>query len=142
MAFGDFGRNMGLLVARSSLAAVFLYNGYGNIGHIDQMAAELAAKGYPSARIMAIVASLAELGGGISLVLGMFTAAGCAALVLFLVPATVSYHLPGALAGDRMQIHAALQNLAIVGGLLALLGLGPGGWSIDRRIFRRVSLER
>jgi putative oxidoreductase len=135
MSFGDFGRNIGLLVSRLALAAVFLYTGYRDIGHIDETALLLIQKGYPMGKVLAIVAALAEIGGGLSLALGMFTTIGCTALILFLVPTTVSFHLPGALARDPVQLQQALKNLAILGGLLAILTAGPGGWSIDRRIF-------
>ena len=137
MPFGDFGRHVGLLVARCSLAGIFLFSGYKNIGRIDLIAADLAQKGYPYAKVMAIVAALAALGGGVSLVLGMFTSLGCAALVLFLVPTTVSFHLHEALRGDTGQLIQTLKNLGLLGGLLALLGTGPGALSVDRRVFGR-----
>ena len=137
MASGDFGRGLGLLLARWCLAGIFLYAGYKNIGRIDETAVTLAAKGYPAPKVLAIVAALAALGGGASLVLGMFTRMGCVALICFLIPTTWTFHAKQALGGDPGQAIEALQNLGLIGGLLALIGIGPGGWSLDRRLFGR-----
>ncbi|MBI4511165.1 MAG: DoxX family protein [Deltaproteobacteria bacterium] len=133
MAFRDSARSFLLLLARLCVAAVFLYTGYRNIGKIDATAGRLAELHYPVPKIMAIVAVLAELGGGLSLAFGAFMRAGCLALILFLLPTTYSFHVPGMLAGDSMQAIQALKNLAMIGGILALSFAGPGGWSWDRR---------
>ena len=137
MAFGEFGRGLGLLLARWCLAGIFLYAGYKNIGRVDETAVQLASKGYPMAKVLAIVAALATLGGGASLFLGMFTRMGCLALVLFLLPTTWSFHAQEALKGDPAQAIQALKNLGLIGGLVALLGTGPGPWSVDQRVFAR-----
>jgi putative oxidoreductase len=128
------GRSFGLLIARVLLAALFLYTGYSSIGHIDATAAKLAASGYPAPKILAIVALAAQLAGGASLLLGLLTPLGCIALILFLLPTTYTFHIQDALAGDTRQLIEAGKNLAIVGGLIALLFTGPGSISVDGRI--------
>jgi len=128
------GRSIGLLLARIGLAAIFLYSGFGNVQHTAATAEQLAQLGYPVPNVLAIVAAIAELGGGISLLLGALTPLGCIALILFLLPTTYSFHLPEMLKGNQMQTIEVLKNLAMVGGLIALLFSGPGRFSVDGRI--------
>jgi putative oxidoreductase len=131
-----------LLLARIGLCGIFLLSGFHNIQHTGETAVQLAAWGYPVPNILAIVAAIAELAGGISLLLGALTPLGCIALILFLLPVTYSYHLPGLLKGDQMETINVLKNLALVGGLIALLFSGPGRFSVDGRIMsdRKVTV--
>jgi putative oxidoreductase len=128
------GRSVGLLIARVLLAAIFLYTGFNAIQVTSQTTEQLTSMGYPVPKILAIVATVAQLGGGASLLLGLLTPLGCISLILFLLPTTYSFHLPGLLKGDQMQAIEALKNLAIVGGLIALLFTGPGRFSFDGRV--------
>jgi putative oxidoreductase len=128
------GRSFGLLLARVGLAAIFLYTGFNAIQITGQTAEKLATFGYPVPNILAIVAAIAQLAGGVSILLGALTPLGCIALILFLLPVTYSFHLPGLLQGDSGETINALKNLGLVGGLVALLFTGPGRFSIDGKI--------
>jgi putative oxidoreductase len=130
----DAGRSVGLGIARVCIAALFIYTGFMGIQHTAQTAEGLAAMGYPAPNVLAMVAAAAQLAGGISLLVGLLTPLGCIALILFLLPTTYSFHLPGLLKGDPRQTVDTLKNLAIVGGLIAMLFTGPGRFSIDGRI--------
>jgi putative oxidoreductase len=127
------GHSFGLLVVRIALSGIFLYTGFENVQRIGETATQLAKLGYPVAHVLAVVAAIAELGGGISILLGALTPFGCIALILFLLPTTYSFHVPGLLEGNPGQIVQTLKNLAIIGGLIALLFSGPGRYSIDGR---------
>jgi len=128
------GRSFALLLARIGLASTFLYSGFGNIQHTGETAAKLASLGYPVPNIMAIVAAIAELAGGISVLLGALTPLGCIALILFLIPTTYSFHIPGLLKNDPGEIINTLKNAGLIGGFIALLFSGPGRFSVDGRI--------
>lgn len=132
----DPGRGVGLLIARFCLAALFWYAGLGAIQSTAATAADLARMGYPVPTVMAWVAAVAQLGGAASLTLGFLTPLGCIALILFLLPTTYSFHLPGALAHDSREVIATGKNLAIIGGLVALLFTGPGRFSLDARVMK------
>jgi putative oxidoreductase len=146
MALRDTGRQVTILVARLCLAAIFLYSGYQNLFQIQDTAATLADKGYPAATVLALVAVAAKLLGGAAVALGAYTSLGCLALILFLVPATYSFHLlsalasarAGARAGDFMQTAQTLENLGLIAGLLLLWILGPGAASVDRLVRKKV----
>jgi putative oxidoreductase len=136
------GRSLGLLLARIGLCGIFLFSGFHDIQHTGETAGQLASWGYPVPNILAIVAAIAELAGGISILLGALTPLGCIALILFLLPATYSFHLPGLLKGDPTESINVLKNLGLVGGLFALLFSGPGRFSVDGRIIsdRKVTV--
>ncbi len=128
------GRSFALLLARIGLAALFLYTGFLAIQRTGATAQQLEGLGYPVPNVLAIVAAIAQLAGGLSILLGALTPLGCISLILFLLPTTYSFHLPGLLKGDQMQTIEALKNLGLVGGLLALLFTGPGRFSVDGRV--------
>jgi putative oxidoreductase len=130
------GRGVGLLLARICLAALFAWTGFHNVQQTGQTATALAGMGYPAPNILAIVAVAAEIGGAVSLLLGVLTPLGCISLILFLLPTTYSFHLHQALEGNSDQILNCLKNMAIVGGLIALMFSGPGRFSFDGRVMK------
>jgi putative oxidoreductase len=76
-----------------------------------------------------------ELAGAISLLTGWRARAGAVALIAFLVPVTLVFHAFWAAHGPEAQLQTAqfLKNVAIGGGLLAILAAGPGAVSVDAR---------
>ena len=136
MAFQELARSAGLLLARISLAAIFLYGGFQNASRVPEIAASLGTMHYPKPMLLAVIAVAAALLGGVSILFGAITALGCVALLCFLVPATYSFHFIAARAGDVGQLIEVLKNLGLMGGLLALLCAGPGALSVDRRLFK------
>jgi putative oxidoreductase len=131
-AMRDTGRSFGLLLARLALAALFLYAAYQGLADFGRMARAVAGAGYPAPRLLAGLALAAQIGGGLSLVLGVSTPLGCLALILFLIPTTWSFHLRHA--AQPAELLAALKNLGLLGGLIALLFSGPGRFSLDVRV--------
>jgi putative oxidoreductase len=136
MATDGAGRGLGLLIARICLAGIFFWTGFHNVQQTSQTATVLAGLGYPAPNILAIVAAAAELGGALSLLLGILTPLGCISLILFLLPTTYSFHLAKALEGNQAEVVNCLKNMALVGGLIALMFSGPGRFSFDGRIMK------
>jgi putative oxidoreductase len=133
------GRSLALLFLRLALGALFLYTGYQAARSLGDTTAMLASKSYPAPKVMAILAMVAQLAGGASLVLGALTPLGCIALILFLALATYSFHLSAALAGNQGQIIETIKNLSLIGALWTLLAVGPGRFSVDGRVMRGVA---
>jgi putative oxidoreductase len=69
------------------------------------------------------------------LLLGCCTRLGTLALIVFLIPATVIFHDFWSVEGPEQQLQMAhfMKNLAILGGLLVVVGLGPGGLRFSRQ---------
>jgi putative oxidoreductase len=132
-----------LLVARLTLAALFLPSGLDKLLHMQQFVASLAqytlfGVPLPHPKLFAGLAAVVELGGGIMLVLGLFTRWAALALVGFLVVATAASHRYWEYrAPERQAEQVEFQaNVAIAAGLLALSVAGGGIMGLDRR--RRI----
>jgi len=126
-----------LLAARIGLALIFLLSGAGKVAGWSGAVAHAASQGVPA--ILLAGAAALELLGAISLIAGWRTRWGATALLVFLVPVTLVFHGFWAVQGAeaKVQLIQFLKNVAMAGGLLAVIGAGPGGLSLDARAARR-----
>ena len=122
------------LLGRMLLALLFVISGFGKIPGFEATAGYIASKGFPMPQVLAALAVLFELGGGIAIALGWKTRWAAAALILFLVVITPIFHkfwgLPPEEAMNQ-QVHF-MKNASILGGFLLLFAFGPGRYSIDK----------
>lgn len=132
--------DIALLVARLTLAALFLPAGLQKLLHMDQFVAlvsqyELFGHALPRPKFFAGVAVVVELGGGVMLLLGLFTRWAALALIAFLIVATAVSHRYWEFRGpERRAEQVEFQaNVAIAAGLLALSVAGGGIMGLDRR---------
>jgi putative oxidoreductase len=123
------------LVGRLLLASLFLASGYDKIGAFADTAGYIASKGLPMPQLLAAAAIALEVLGGLFLVIGFKARWVAAALAGFTIVATMLFHNYWAMpeAQQFMQKLMFLKNLSITGGLLMVVALGAGGWSVDRR---------
>jgi putative oxidoreductase len=128
-----------LLAGRLGLAIIFLVSGLGKLASWPGTVAFASAKGVPESLLAG--ATALEILGALSLLAGWKTRWGVAALVVFLVPVTLVFHAFWAYQGAEAQLQSIqfLKNIAIGGGLLAVLGAGPGAFSADARRSRRAA---
>ncbi|RLS33625.1 MAG: DoxX family protein [Planctomycetota bacterium] len=131
------------LLARLSLAAIFLASALGNkIPQFKATAEYMKAEGVPNATFALFGAIGLLLLGGLSLVVGAWTRIGAFFLLVFLAAATYYFHDFWQFADPlqrQLQTIQFMKNLAIGGGLLALIAFGAGPWSVDGWIGRRQS---
>ena len=127
--------SLAAFVGRIFLALIFVVSGIGKITGYAGTAAYMASKGLPLVDVLLPLAILVELGGGLLLALGWKARWAAAALLLFLIPATLIFHpfwgIDPKLA--QMQKIHFLKNVAIMGGMLMVLAIGAGAWSVDRK---------
>ena len=118
------------LAARLFMASLFVLYGYFKLTGYAGTVAYMGRQGLPAPAIFAALAVIIELGGGTLVLFGYQTrlvALGCAIYVL--VAALIAHrHF-----GDANQMSHFFKNMAIVGGFLALAGLGAGPYSVDDR---------
>lgn len=124
------------LVARGFLSAVFIRSGIAHCFNFAGTQQAISSKGLPSglALVMAIGAILLLLGGGLSVLLGLKARWGAISLIVFLVPATLMFHLNLA---EQMEQIQFFKNVSLIGGLLLLAQHGPGRYSFDNQELRR-----
>lgn len=120
-----------LAVARLLLSGIFLKSGISHGLDFMGMQQAILAKGIPAflAPGMALGGTILLLAGGLSILLGYKIRVGAKLLILFLIPATLLFHLN---LTEQMQQIQFLKNLGLMGGLLLLMQTGAGYWSLDR----------
>jgi putative oxidoreductase len=134
----DKQTGVALLGARIGIGLIFLVSGLGKLAGWSGTVAYARSKGVPEIALAA--ATALEILGAVSLLAGWKTRWGAAALIAFLVPVTLVFHNFWASQGAEVQQQSIqfLKNVSIGGGLLAVLGAGPGALSLDARRSRRA----
>lgn len=115
------------LIARILLSAVFIYAGWGKIVGFAATVGYIGSVGLPLPTVLAVLAIIFELGGGLMLLTGFMGRIATKMLFVFTLLATVFFHTNWA---DQMQMMMALKNMAIMGGLLMVFVHGSGPKSI------------
>lgn len=121
------------LLGRILLAFLFLQSGFDKLLHYNKAAGLMAVRGVPEPQILLPLAIAVLFIGGIMVLVGWKARWGALALIAFMIPATLYFHgywsYPEAL--QLNQFHHFVKNLAIIGALLMLLGMGSGALSVD-----------
>lgn len=111
------------IVARVFLALLFVVGGLGMLMNFEGTAGYIGGLTNASvATLLAVLAIVFKLGGGVMLLLNWRAALAIEMLVVFTVLATILGHstFTGDPMADQMQYTQILKNLAIVGGLLLM----------------------
>jgi putative oxidoreductase len=128
-------QNQLALIGRVLLAILFIRYGFEKVVAFQGTVGYIAAKGLPMPAVLAALAIVVELGGGILLAIGLLTSWAALALAGFCVVTAFLFHpfwtLPEAQQyGEQISFY---KDLALAGGLLVVAGFGAGAFSIDRR---------
>ena len=113
------------LLARILLAAIFIQSGWGKLGTIGDAGNYMQGHGIPGQFLPLVIAT--ELGGGLAVLIGLFSRTAAALLALFTIVAAVLFHY---VPGNQVQMISFMKNLTIAGGLLLLAANGPGKWAV------------
>jgi putative oxidoreductase len=115
------------LAARLMIALIFLIAGWGKLGAGYAGTQQyMASVGLPGMLLPLVI--LTELGGGLAVLIGLFTRVAAVALAGFTVLSALFFHTNFA---DQMQSIMFMKNIAIAGGFLLLAVHGPGSYSVD-----------
>jgi putative oxidoreductase len=114
----------GLLFAHGTQKLFGWYGGYG----LDGTGGFFESVGHRPGRTMAMVAGLSEAGGGLLLILGLFTPIGSAAIIGTMIVAAVSVHKDNGLWATNGGYELPLINAVVAAGLAFT---GAGKWSLD-----------
>ncbi len=129
------------LLARLALVTIFVVSTVSNkIPQFSQTVDYMTREGVPIPKAALAGAIGLLLLGGVSLLLGAWTRIGACFLLVFLCAATYYFHDFWTIADPlqrQLQTIQFLKNLAIGGGLLALVAFGAGSWSVDGWIGRK-----
>jgi putative oxidoreductase len=130
-----------LLIARILMGYIFLLSGWGKLMGLAGFAASLEQRGVPANYAFAVLGAAVEFLGGLALVVGVATRYAALALVAFTLVATGIAHRFWEFdeAARRAQAINFNKNMAMIGGLFALIVAGPGRFSLDRLLAQRKS---
>lgn len=117
-----------LVPARVLLGSLFLISGVQKIGAYEGMQGYMAAFGVEPSLLPLVIA--VEIGAAIALFVGCGARFAALALAGFSLVSAVVFHFDFS---DQIQTIMFTKNVAIAGGLLALVAAGPGPLSVDRR---------
>ena len=116
------------LLGRILIAAIFVAAGASKIGGYAGTQAYMASAGVPGFLLPLVIAT--ELGGGLLVMLGLFTRQAAFAVGGFSALSALIFHHNFA---DPMQQILFMKDFAMAGGFLLLVVNGAGAWSLDAR---------
>jgi putative oxidoreductase len=137
---------LGLVVLRLALAAVFVAHGAHKLfgvwgdpgvgpGGLQITASQYAALGLHPEFLLAVLAGVTQLVGGLLLGLGYFTRWAAAAIVIYLGVGAWKAHLQWGFflnwIGTSGRGHGIEYSVALAGALVCLMLTGAGDWSLD-----------
>ena len=112
---------------------MFVGAGLDKIGAYAGTQGYMESMGIPGGLLPLVIAL--EIGAGLAVMLGVGARLGALALAGFTLAAAFVFHADFA---DQMQSILFMKNVAIAGGLILLAANGPGAWSVDRLIAKRL----
>ena len=121
--------DVGILVARILMPILFISAGWGKISEYAGTQQYMEAMGVPGFMLPLVI--LLELGGGLAIVLGLFTRSLSVLLAGFTLMAAFIFHYQPA---EQMQMLMFMKNVSVAGGFLALAAAGAGAFSVDARL--------
>jgi putative oxidoreductase len=116
------------VAGRVLIAALFVLAAFGKISDYAGTQAYMQHAGVPGALLPLVI--LLELGGGLAIILGLYTRPVALLLAGFSIIAGVLFHGGSA---DQVQQIMLLKDIGLAGGFLFLVANGAGRLSIDAR---------
>ena len=125
----SWSRDSAVLLLRVWLGAMMIYHGYGKVfERIDGFTEGVAKMGFPMPEFFAWAGALSEFGGGILLILGLFSRPAALFVSSTMFVAAFVRHLDDPFGKKEL----ALTYLVMA---IALAITGPGKYSLDRKLF-------
>jgi len=113
---------------RVLIAIIFLMSGFGKIADYAGTQGYMEMMGVPGALLPLVI--IAEIGGGLAVILGWQTRLAALALAGFTIISAIIFHADF---GDQTQMIMFLKNVSITGGFLFLVANGAGAYALDNR---------
>ena len=117
------------VVGRVLIALLFLLSGWSKIGAYAGTQTYMQHAGVPGGLLPLVI--LLELGGGLAIVIGLYTRPVALLMAGFSIVVALLFH---ASAADQVQQIMFLKNLGLAGGFLFLVANGAGRLSVDARL--------
>ena len=131
-----FSETISPLIGRLAIAWFFASTAIACANHWDATVAMMTLKAIPVPPLLLALALMIMWLGALSLAFGYQTRHGAVLLFGYVLVVTAALHAFWTIADPRQQaieFDVFARNVAIAGGLLLLVGMGPGPFAIDNR---------
>ncbi len=129
---GDKMRDVAPLVLRVATGIIFAMHGWDKLQKgVPALADYLSGLGFLSPDLFAVLLIAAELGGGIMLILGLYTHWVAKVLVFVSVVAFVSVHMKN---GFFLAAGGYEYIVLLFAASFSIMITGPGKWSLDKQM--------
>lgn len=121
------------LIGRILLALTFVLAGYNKLGTTAAVAAAMASRGIPLPGILVYGAIVLELIGGLMLIAGLYARWAAGALCLYTLVLALIFHAYWTMSAAEARIERGFffGHLSMIGGMLMVVALGAGSFSLD-----------
>ncbi len=122
-----------VLLGRILYSFLFIASGFAHFQNRKMMAGYAQSKGVPAAELMVLASGLAELVGGVLVLLGYQARIGAWLIVLFLAPVTFAMHAFWTVSDPMQKVHERVnffKNLSLLGAALLIAYFGSGPFSL------------
>jgi len=129
----DLSKTYAPLLGRILLAFIFLQSGFEKVLNYDATVGSMGARGIPEPDMLLPLVIVVLFIGSVMILVGWKAHWGALALIAFMIPATLYFHNYWDYAETLQfnQFHHLIKNLAIIGALCMILGMGSGALSLD-----------
>ena len=113
-----------LYLGRLLFGGYFIYGGFNHFKMLDMMSGYAKSKGVPVPKLSVAFSGLLLLIGGFSVLVNVLPSVGLVALVLFLIPVTLSMHAFWKIQEPAAKMHEMvnfMKNIALLGAVCILL---------------------
>lgn len=123
------------LLGRLAVGLVFMSTGWGKVHNVEKVTAFFTSLGIPAPHFQAILVGYSELLCGTGLVVGLLTRLATVPLIVSMIVALLT--------AKRPDIHGlfdlvACDEFTYLVVLVMIAILGPGAWSLDALLVRRL----
>lgn len=118
-------KNIVDVISRVMLAYLFVVAGYGKLFSYEATAGYMQSMHVPSFLLPLVI--LLELGGGIAIIIGLFTRFTSVFIAIFSIVAAIIFHQ----SNDSVNSLMFMKDVGLAGGFLLLAIHGSGKFSID-----------
>lgn len=121
-------RDWTALIARILIGLLFVMGAYGKFTGMEGTIGYISSVSWlPAPAVLAWLAAIVELLGGLMLILGIHPNGAAVVLAVYLLPVSFIFHLK---LSDMAQMTQLFKNLAIIGGLLMIHVGGSGKFKL------------
>ncbi len=134
----DLAKKFGPPLGRLLIANIFIVSGLHKIGGFagtaSYMGSKMAGLDPMLIKLLLVATIVIEVGGGLLVLLGWQARWAATAILLWMIPVTGLLHAYWGLPADQLQMQFIQfqKNMAIMGGLLYIIGFGPGAFSLGK----------